>query len=173
MKNQKQYLVIGLLVVFAIITRLIPHPFNFTAIGALALFSGAVIKNKRLAFLIPVAAMLVTDAMIGFHASMIPVYLCFIATVWIGMKMIKQINVASVPAASITSSVLFFLVTNLPFWYVDISLYPLTWQGMMESYTAAIPFFGNQIAGDLFYSAVLFGAYSMLRQRFFEPVLRR
>jgi hypothetical protein len=170
MKNQKQYLVVGALVVLAIITRLIPHPFNFTAIGALALFSGSVIANKRLAFLVPVAAMLVTDAILGFHASMVPVYVCFVATVWIGMKMIRDINVLSVPAASITSSILFFLVTNLPFWYIDISLYPLTWQGTIESYTAALPFFGNQIAGDIFYSTVLFGVYSLLRQRYFDPV---
>ena len=170
MKNQKQYLVVGALVVLAIITRLIPHPFNFTAIGALALFSGSVITNKRLAFLVPVAAMLVTDAILGFHASMVPVYVCFVATVWIGMKMIRDINVLSVPAASITSSILFFLVTNLPFWYIDISLYPLTWQGTIESYTAALPFFGNQIAGDIFYSTVLFGVYSLLRQRYFDPV---
>lgn len=170
MKNQKQYLVVGLLLLLAIITRLVPHPFNFTAIGALALFSGSVIPNKRLAFLIPVAAMLITDAVIGFHASMIPVYICFVMTVWIGMKMIRQINVLSVPAASITSSILFFLVTNLPFWYVDISLYPLTWQGTIESYTAALPFFGNQIAGDIFYSSVLFGVYSLIRQRYFDPV---
>ena len=109
--------------------------------------------------------MLVTDAILGFHTSMIPVYLCFVATVWLGMTMVKQINLFSVPAASITASLLFFLVTNLPFWYADISLYPLTWQGTVESYTAAIPFFGNQLGGDLFYSTVLFGVYSLIRQR--------
>jgi len=170
MKNQKQYLVVGSLIVLAIITRLVPHPFNFTAIGALALFSGSVIPNKKLAFLVPIVAMLITDAIIGFHASMVPVYICFVAAVWIGMKMIRHINVLSVPAASISSSILFFLVTNLPFWYVDISLYPLTWQGTIESYTAALPFFGNQIAGDMFYSTVLFGVYSVLRQHYFDAV---
>ncbi len=166
MNNQKKYFIITLLILLACITRLMPHPFNFTAIGALALFSGSVISNKKLAFLIPTIAMLITDAIIGFHTSMIPVYLCFAITVGIGIKMVKQINVLSVPAASISASILFFLVTNLPFWYADISLYPLTWQGTVESYTAAIPFFGNQIAGDLFYSASLFGVYVLLKQRY-------
>ena len=170
MKNQKEYFVIGLLLLLAIITRLMPHPFNFTAIGALALFSGSVFQNKKLAFLVPVSAMLIADTFLGFHASMIPVYACFVATVWIGMKMVKNINLFSVPAASITSSILFFLVTNLPFWYADISLYPLSWQGTVESYTAALPFFGNQLAGDLFYSGVLFGVYSILRQRYFASI---
>ena len=170
MNNQVKYLVIGILVIFAIITRLIPHPFNFTAIGALALFSGSVIANKKLAFLIPVAAMLVADAILGFHSSMIPVYLCFILTVWIGMTMVRRINLLSVPSGALMSSILFFLVTNLPFWYADISLYPLSWKGTIESYTAALPFFGNQIAGDLFYSVTLFSAYYVLRQRYFTPV---
>ena len=167
---QKKYISVILLIILAVITRLVPHPFNFTAIGALALFSGSVIPNKKLAFLVPVFAMLIGDAILGFHASMIPVYLCFVATVWLGMTMVKNINLFSVPAASITSSLMFFLVTNLPFWYADISLYPLTWEGTVESYTAALPFFGNQLAGDLFYCTILFGAYSLLRQRYFESV---
>lgn len=168
MNNQRKYIVIGLLMVFAVITRLMPHPFNFTAIGALALFSGAVIPNKKLAFIIPVAVMLVADSIIGFHSSMIPVYLCFALTVFIGMKMIRQINAITVPAASLTASAIFFLVTNLPFWYMDISLYPLTWQGTVESYTMALPFFGNQIGGDLFYSITFFGVYAVLKQRYIE-----
>jgi len=167
---QKKYISVILLMILAVITRLVPHPSNFTAIGALALFSGSVIPNKKLAFLVPILAMLVGDAIIVFHASMIPVYICFVATVWLGMKMVKNINLFSVPAASITSSLLFFLVTNLPFWYADISLYPLTWEGTVESYTAALPFFGNQLAGDLFYCTILFGTYSLLRQRYFASV---
>ncbi len=168
--NSKKYLTIATLIIFAIISRLMPHPHNFTAIGALALFCGSVFTNKKLAFVVPMIAMFATDALIGFHASMIPVYLCFAIAVAIGAKMIKEINLLSVPTASILSSILFFLVTNLPFWYADISLYPITWQGTMESYTAAIPFFANQLAGDLFYSASFFIAYSVLRQRYFAPV---
>jgi len=167
MNNRNRYLIIALLMVFAAITRLMPHPFNFTAIGALALFSGSVIPNKKLAFIFPIAVMLITDAIIGFHSSMIPVYISFAVTVWIGIRMIKKINLLSVPSASILASIMFFLITNLPFWYMDISLYPLTWAGTVESYTAALPFFGNQIAGDLFYSATLFGAYYIIRQRYF------
>ena len=167
MINRKRSIVITTLIIFAAITRLLPHPSNFTAIGAMALFCGSVIPNKKLAFMIPLLVMFATDAIIGFHASMIPVYLCFTAAVWIGILMVRHINLLSVPAASLISSLLFFLVTNLPFWYVDISLYPLTWQGTIESYTLALPFFGNQVAGDLFYSATLFGAYYILRQRYF------
>ena len=168
--SRKKYLIIAVLILFAVITRLMPHPANFTAIGALALFSGAVIADKRFAFLIPIAAMLAGDAIIGFHSSMIPVYLSFAITVFIGIKMIRQINLLTVPAASLLASIIFFLITNLPFWYADISLYPLTLKGTLESYTAAIPFFANQVAGDMFYCATLFGAYSIVKQRYFSSV---
>src|SRR5436190_6227621 len=138
-----------LLVALAASTRLIQHPSNFTAIGAMALFGGAMFRDKRLAFLLPLAAMLVTDAILGFHASMIPVYACFAFTVWLGTKIRQNRSIVKIATASLLSSLVFFLVTNLPFWYADISLYPLTAKGMMESYTAALPFFGNQLAGDL------------------------
>ena len=148
-----------LLVALAASSRLIQHPANFTAIGAMALFGGAIIRDKRLAFLLPLAAMIVTDAILGFHSSMIPVYACLVFTVFIGTKIQQNRTVLRIASASFVSSLVFFLVTNLPFWYVDISLYPMTWAGMLESYTAAIPFFGNQLAGDLFFNALLFGAY--------------
>src|SRR5690349_19471867 len=101
MNNQKKYFIVALLIMLAVVTRLVDHPFNFTAIGALALFSGSVIPNKKLAFLVPIFAMLIGDAILGFHASMIPVYLCFVATVWIGMTLVKNINLFTVPSASI------------------------------------------------------------------------
>lgn len=160
-----RYLLILLLLVVAAISRLIPHPFNFTAIGAMALFSGAVIRDRRLAFLLPIVVMLLTDAFLGFHASMMPVYACFTFTVFLGVLMRNKQNPLTISACSIFSSVVFFLVTNLPFWYADISLYPLTWQGTLESYTAAIPFFGNQLAGDLFFNLLLFGSYYFLERR--------
>jgi hypothetical protein len=170
MTTHKKYLAIGSLMVFAAMTRLVPHPFNFTAIGALALFSGSVIPNRKLAFCMPLVVMLLTDALLGFHQSMIPVYLCFAITVFLGMYMVEKINVLSVTAASVLSSILFFAITNLPFWYADISLYPLTWQGTVESYTAALPFFGNQLAGDLFYNATLFGVFVLVSNKSVESV---
>src|SRR5262245_14515283 len=72
------------LIVLAAITRFLQHPFNFTAIGAMALFSGANIRDKRYAFLLPVVAMLLTDLYFGFHISMLPVYCSFAFTVLAG-----------------------------------------------------------------------------------------
>jgi len=150
------------LIVVAAITRFIPHPFNFTAVGAMALFSGAVIKDKRFAFLLPVAVMFFTDLFLGFHFSILPVYACFAFTVWMGIKISNRQNAFSIGSASIVSSVIFFLVTNLPVWYLDQGLYPVSIQGTLQSYTMALPFFQNQILGDLFYNALLFGVYHLV-----------
>jgi hypothetical protein len=163
-KNHNLLFAIGLICI-AIITRFLPHPFNFTAVGAIALFSGANFKNRRAAFLIPIAIMMISDIFIGFHVSMIPVYLCFAFTVWMGMIIRNRQNVLPVGLMSILSSVVFFLVTNLPFWYADLSLYPLTLAGTAQSYFMALEFFQNQLAGDLFYNAVLFSAYRVLVRR--------
>ena len=65
---------------------------------------------------------------------------------------------------SLLSSLVFFLVTNLPFWYADLSLYSLDLKGTITSYTMALPFFKNQIAGDLFFSGMIFGSYYLIRK---------
>lgn len=163
--NRENISFIILFLVIAAITRLIPHPFNFTAIGAMAIFSGSKLKDKRLAFILPSVVMLITDSIIGFHASMIPVYICFTIAVLIGIKIRNYQSITGIVSGSLISSLVFFLVTNLPFWYADISLYPLTLSGTLMSYTAAIPFFGNQIAGDLFYNAVFFGSYYLVNRK--------
>lgn len=163
----KNLLLITGIIVFAIITRFIDHPFNFTAIGAIALFSGASFRDKRFAYLVPIAALLISDAVIGFHASMIPVYSCFAFTVFLGTTIRKKNQVLNIALTSVVSSIVFFLITNLPFWYADLSLYPLTWAGTIESYRMAIPFFFNQVAGDLFFNAMLFGIYAFVSKKYF------
>ena len=150
---------VALLIVLAAITRLIPHPFNFTAIGAMALFSGANFKDKRFAYLMPISAMIITDLFLGFHFSILPVYACFAFTVWLGTRISSRQSVLNVGSSSLVSSIIFFLVTNLPLWYIDQQLYPMNLQGTLQSYTMALPFFSNQILGDLFYNGVLFSLY--------------
>lgn len=156
------FLPAAILIVLAAITRFIPHPFNFTAIGAMALFSGANFKDKRFAYLMPIAVMFITDLFLGFHFSILPVYACFAFTVFMGTKIASKQNVASVGITSIASSIVFFLVTNLPFWYLDQHLYSMNLQGTLQSYGMALPFFTNQILGDLFFNGVLFSVYHMV-----------
>lgn len=129
----------------------------------MALFAGSVIADRRISYLLPLVAMGLTDLYFGLHFSILPVYLCFMFTVFIGAKTNSE-NPLKILFSSLASSFVFFLITNLPFWYADLSLYSLDFKGTMESYTMALPFFGNQIAGDLIYTGLLFGSFYVIRK---------
>lgn len=60
-----RFLVLVGMILGAAASRLIPHPFNFTPIGAMALFGGACFADRRAAFLVPLAAMFLSDLAIG------------------------------------------------------------------------------------------------------------
>ena len=143
--------------------RLIPHPPNFTPIGAMALFSGAYLGRKGLAFVAPLAAMLLSDAILGFHSGMPFVYASVALIVLIGSLVASRITAMTVVGAALASSVLFFIVTNFGTWLVS-GMYPLTGGGLAACYVAAIPFFQNTAVGDLFYCAVLFGGFALLER---------
>jgi hypothetical protein len=150
--------------------RLIPHPPNFTPIGAMALFSGAYLGRRGLmAFAAPLGAMLLSDAVIGFHSGMPFVYASIAAIVVIGWLVLQHKSPLRIGAAAVASSVLFFIVTNFGTWTMS-GMYALTVSGLAACYIAAIPFFQNTIAGDLFYSGLLFGGFALLERA--VPMLR-
>ena len=138
--------------------RLIPHWPNFTPIAAIALFGGTFLKRKDLAFLVPVAAMLLSDLVIGFHSTMLPVYITFIAIVAMGLVLKSRLTVVNTLTASLSASVVFYLVTNFASWTSGLMPYPMNVAGLMQAYIAGLPFFFNGILGDLFYTSVMFGA---------------
>jgi hypothetical protein len=151
------------MIVFAAMTRLLPHPPNFTAVTALALFAGAQIADRRLALLVPLAALFLTDLVLGLHSGMLLVYLCMAAMVDLGTYIGPRVQPLKLAGASIAGSVLFFVVTNFGVWAAD-GLYPRTLAGLAECYVAAIPFFQNALVGDLFFTAALFGVFEFLRR---------
>ena len=150
--------------------RLIPHPPNFTPIGAMALFSGAYLGRRGLmAFAAPLGAMLLSDAVIGFHTGLPFVYASIAAIVVIGWLALRRRTPIRIGAAAVAGSMLFFIVTNFGTWAVS-GMYPLTLSGLAACYVAAVPFFQNTLAGDLFYSGVLFGGFALLERA--VPALR-
>lgn len=159
------------LVLGAAILRLLPHPPNVTPVAAMALFGGAHFDRTSRAFAVPLAAMFISDALLqwlfgwGFHGQMVVVYLCFVATVGIGLLLRRRVSVLSVAAAAFSSSTLFFVTTNLAVWAAG-SLYPHSAAGLLSCYVAALPFYGLTLAGDLFYTAVLFGTFALAERRF-------
>jgi len=143
---KKNNLIISL-IVFAILTRLIPHPPNFTPVTAIALFSAINFNNNLLKFFIPLISLIVFDIIIGFSLINFFVYHSFIVIVLIGNHF-KKIKLKLI----LISSVVFFIISNFGVWLLG---YPKTVSGIIMCYTAAIPFFINTILGDLFYSYIL------------------
>ena len=135
-------------VLIAILSRLIPHLPNFTAVTATALFAGRHFKNKAFAFAVPFTVMILSDVILGFYAISWFVYASFAVVVFIG-QWSQKMNVLTV----LTSSLTFFIISNFGVWLLG---YPLTVEGLIACYTAAIPFFRNALLGDLFYATVLF-----------------
>ncbi|MFZ0452953.1 MAG: DUF6580 family putative transport protein [Ignavibacteriaceae bacterium] len=160
-----RFMVLTLIILGAALTRLIPHYPNFTAIGAVALFGGAYYSKKWLAFIVPLAALFLTDLIIGFYSQMWVIYLSFVLIVLIGMTLQGAKKPGRVILASISASVSFFLITNFAMWYGSV-LYPQNFTGIMESYTAAIPFFSYTLLGDLFYVGIMFGAFEIAKAKF-------
>jgi hypothetical protein len=158
------------LIFAAAFTRLVPHYPNFTAVGAIALFGGTYLPNKKLAFVVPFLAMLITDAIIGLHPTMWAVYLSFGLIVLIGMQVAKNKKVTSIFVGALSSSILFFIITNFAQWIAD-PFYAKTGAGLAQCFTMAIPFFGYTAAGDLFYVTILFGAYELAKDK--VPALQR
>lgn len=161
---------IGGIILIGALMRLMPHWPNFTPIAAMALFGGAYIQKKHLAFLIPLAALLLSDLFLGFHKWMIAVYLSFVLVVMLGMWLKSRVKVGSVLLATVASSLLFFIITNFAVW-IGSPFYPQNLAGLIECYSLAVPFLNNGILGDLFFSTVFFGGFYLAQQRF--PVLKK
>jgi hypothetical protein len=151
------------LILFAAMSRLLPHPANFVPITAIALFGGVYLDKKH-TFIVPIAALLISDYFIGFYQGWQWVYGSFIAIGFIGLWLRNHKEILPVIGASLTGSLLFFIVTNFGVWVSAQSGYAHNVSGLLECYVAAIPFFRNTLAGDLMYVGVLFGVYELAKK---------
>jgi hypothetical protein len=163
-----RFIVLVLIILAAAASRLIPHPPNMASITAVALFGGAYLSDKRLAFLVPLVALLLSDLVLGLYSHMEVIYGSFALVVCIGLWLQRKRTAVRIAAATLASSVLFFVVTNFSVWAFG-SLYPRTAEGFLACYLAAIPFFQNTLMGDALYTAVLFGGFALAERQF--PIL--
>ena len=155
-------LIITAIIIFAAFTRLIPHPPNFTPIIAIGLFGGAYLKDRRLVFLIPLIAMIIADAFLGFHGTMIWIYGSLIIISMMGILLKNRATMKNCAVATLGGSLLFFLLTNFGVWFIS-GFYEKSILGLITCYTMALPFFYNTLAGSVFYSAIMFGGYAGLK----------
>jgi len=183
--STKTILTFLLLIVVASLYRVWDgRPFGFAPQIAMAIFGGAVIKDKRLAFLLPLLSMLISDVLYqvlyinglstirGFYVGQWANYLLYAGLTLFGFLM-KKVNVLNVLGFTVSGSLFFFLASNLSVWIAGEGLArPHTWNGLMLCYGDALAFHrdyglingfvGNFILGDIFFAAVLFGSYYLL-----------
>jgi len=177
---------IGMIVVAAL-TRLLPHPPNFSPVEAVALFGGAYFASRAMAVAVPLVAMLVSDLILGltlggtyfehftspaYLATWLSVYACIALSAVLGFGLRGRVNGARVLGYSLMGSVLFFVMTNFAVWATatPMTAHPSCMIGLAPCYAAALPFFQWTLLGTLFYAALLFGGFALLRRR--VPALR-
>ena len=173
--SQKENLLYRTLLAIAMILiaaalRVAPHPWNFTPIGAMALFSGAVLRDRRLAFLFPLLILFVGDIFVGFHKLIFVVYASFLVNVAIGLWLRDRRTTARISLATLLGAIQFFLVTNFAVWQF-LGSFPRTAAGLLACYLDGVPLFWNTLAGDAFYAVLFFGAFALAERTF--PALRK
>ena len=138
-------------------------PYNFTPVEAVALFGGAYFSNRFLAFVVPLATMLIADLIIGLHPLLPVVYACIAASVVLGFGLRGKVSALRVAGFGIAGSLLFFVVISFVEWLFGDTDYCRA--GIVECYVAALPFLKNWLAGTLVWSVVLFGGFELLRRK--------
>ncbi len=143
------------MILLAAALRIAPHPWNFTPVGAMALFSGAVLRDRRLAFLFPLLTLFLGDIFIGFHKLVPIVYASFLLSVLIGRLLQNRRTILRIGAATLLGSAQFFLVTNFAVWWL-LNSYPKSASGLAACYLAGVPFFWNTLSSGTPSPATLF-----------------
>ena len=152
-----KYIFLISVITFAVLSRFLPHPPNFTPVAAIALLSCKGFNNRWIAIIIPMIIMFISDLVLGLHGSIPFVYGAFILISLFG-SFVKKINIGVV----LSSSVIFFFVSNFGVWFL---YYPSTFTDLVTCYTLAIPFFLNTILGDLFFSALMIYSFYYMQKR--------
>jgi hypothetical protein len=164
----RTFLVLVILALAAAL-RIAPHPRNFTPIGAMALFSGAVIRDRRLAFFFPLLCLFIGDIFVGFYKLMFIVYVSFLVSVAIGLLLKKNRGIVRIAGATLLGAMQFFLITNLGVW-AFLGSFPKSAAGLVACYITGLPLFLNTLAGDAIYVTLFFGGLALAERLF--PALR-
>ncbi len=164
--NKRNILIAVVLILVAAILKVATYPNSINPIVAIALFSGAIFQDKKLAFFMPLMAMLAADILLevsniapGFYGmGQIANYLCLMAVTLLGFAM-KKINIASVAGFSIASTLLFFVLSNSSVFAFSAGYYEMSFAGYIKCMAAGVPFMLRRLPIDLLFSAIFFGSY--------------
>ena len=152
-KNNKYFIVPICLILILSFSRIIPHPYNFTPILSLGIFSGFYFKNFFLGSLIVISSMFIGDIYLGFHNTMFFTYISLLIAVSFGL-LIKNFKFVSILLAGTGGSISFYIITNFGSW-LTLPIYEKNFTGLIEAYILAIPFFHNTLLSTLMYLFIL------------------
>ena len=150
------------LIALAVLLRILPHPDNFAPMAAIALFGGAVLP-RRYAVATPLAAMIVSDLIIGLHSLVLVTWACYALIALASSQWLRRASVFRGAFVTVSGSVFFFVVTNLAVW-AEGRIYTHSLQDLIRCFTLALPFFRNTFLSDIIYTASLFGLYALAGQ---------
>jgi hypothetical protein len=152
------------LIGFGVATRLLPHAPGFLPVAASALFAGRMLRMPALALIVPVAAMAISGLVLGFEdwRVLLVVYAALTLPAVAGILTRRWSGILPTAGLMLACSLAFFVLSNLAVWAFS-GMYSLDLAGLTQCYVAALPFLQYTVAGDLFWSAVLFGGAWMLQ----------
>ena len=148
-----------ILILIGISLRFAPHAPNFTPVAAIALFAGAYL-NKRVALIVPLILMVISDLFLGLHNVILFTWGGFMLAALLGMRLSKNNSFVKTTSFSLVSAILFYIISNFGVWLMG--WYPPTIKGLVDCYVLAIPFLRNFTLATLIYTAVFFGAYELI-----------
>ena len=145
---------------FLIISRIIPHPPNFTPILATAILAPQIFSKKLyLSIFLIILAMLISDLFIGFHKYIIFTYIPLILIIIMSNSFDKVKT--SILVMAISSPLIFFLISNFGVWALS-NFYTKDLNGLMQSYILALPFLKNTFTSTIFFIVLYFIIYNFL-----------
>jgi len=156
-KNKFLKLIIGLSILALMLSfRFLPHPPNVSPLVAMALFGGGYFSNKKFALALPILILFLSDLILGFYPGVLFVYSSFLLIGLLGTRLSTRFEGLKILGASLGSSILFFIGSNLGVWWTS-GMYSKSFAGLIQCYTMAIPFFRSSLVSDLVFSFALFG----------------
>ena len=152
-ENINSFILPVVIILVLSLTRLIPHPWNFSPMLAVGVFSGFYFKQFYLSLFVVIFSMFIGDIFLGFHSLMFFTYVALAIAVLIGLC-VKHFKFSEILYSGLSSSVCFFIITNFGVWLVS-GMYEANLNGLLQSYVMAIPFFHNTLISTLFFLFIL------------------
>src|SRR5215217_7549242 len=146
------------LIGFDVAARLMWHTPGVSLVAASSLFAGMMLRRRALAPVVPLAALLIGDAILGFyHWQVMAVVYAALTLPAVAGILARRVRASRVIAPTVLAcSLMFFVTTNFAVWAWS-GLYSADMAGLIQCYAMGLPFLKYTIAGDLFWAAVLFG----------------